>query len=376
MGDAGKRRFLGIICVLYTMVILIAGLWPFNFKAVNKAEWVKNENGIDFNGRGIVYNPEPLKLPDTVLKNGSITIEILLRAHQESKTSIPSILTLMDNNRLLFIFCQWNKALLIRVPNNKTERINRYREIGVANAFSKESTHLITVISHIETTAVYIDGKLLRNVPHYSLVTNDNWLRGRIVLGNSPEGISPWNGSILGLAIYDQALTGKDIIDHNRVWQHREQSLLAEKKKPIALYLFDEHDGEHIQDHSGYGNRLLMTKTFRPLKRIILEVPPREYWFTYSNLIDMAVNVLGFIPFGFFLLFWWQQKGQFSAPLGYDITILLGCSLSLTIELTQAYLPTRDSSLLDVLDNVFGTVLGTLLRRHSIQILNWFKPAR
>jgi VanZ family protein len=43
------------------------------------------------------------------------------------------------------------------------------------------------------------------------------------------------------------------------------------------------------------------------------------------------------------------------------IVALLGMGMSLSIELTQAYLPTRDSSLIDVLMNSLGTILGIAL---------------
>jgi VanZ family protein len=43
------------------------------------------------------------------------------------------------------------------------------------------------------------------------------------------------------------------------------------------------------------------------------------------------------------------------------ITVLLGFVFSLAIELLQVYLPTRDSSLLDLICNVVGTLIGVII---------------
>jgi len=43
------------------------------------------------------------------------------------------------------------------------------------------------------------------------------------------------------------------------------------------------------------------------------------------------------------------------------ITAILGMGLSLAIELSKAYLPTRDSSLADVASNFAGTILGIVI---------------
>jgi len=37
---------------------------------------------------------------------------------------------------------------------------------------------------------------------------------GRIVIGNDPSGVKPWTGEILGLAIYNQALSQEQVSEH------------------------------------------------------------------------------------------------------------------------------------------------------------------
>ncbi len=363
-----KIPVLGIMCLLITAAILIAGLWPFNFHPSNKVEWLKNENGIRFYGQGIVFSPEPLAAQENAQEDASLTIELRVRPLKEYTTMLPSVLTLYgDNHSEQFIFGQWKTQLIIRVPAPRPGSQKRYYEVALNNALIKETAHLITVTSGKETTALYVDGMLKKRVPHYSLVAADQRHSGRLVLGNSPEGTHSWNGAFFGLAIYNRILTDEEAHDHYQAWQKHGQPILPGEKKPVALYLFDEHGGEQIQDHSGNHNDLLVPATFQPLRRVILGMPRKEWFFTRANLNDITINILGFIPFGFFLSAWLWQAKKLTSARACGITIFAGFFLSLAIELTQVYLPTRDSSLLDVIDNIFGTAVGALLLNYAAQ---------
>jgi VanZ family protein len=55
--------------------------------------------------------------------------------------------------------------------------------------------------------------------------------------------------------------------------------------------------------------------------------------------------------------------------MAMGIALLLGAWISLTIELLQEYLPTRDSSLTDVLNNILGIYIGARLFQASRDIL-------
>jgi VanZ family protein len=87
---------------------------------------------------------------------------------------------------------------------------------------------------------------------------------------------------------------------------------------------------------------------------------PFEYmfahWPRYISGFDMAVNVLGYAPFGLFCVAALYPRIRGPGALG--VATLAGAVLSLALEAGQTYLPTRDASNLDVLCNTVGAALG------------------
>jgi glycopeptide antibiotics resistance protein len=68
---------------------------------------------------------------------------------------------------------------------------------------------------------------------------------------------------------------------------------------------------------------------------------------------------MGFIPFGFCLFFYLRITREFSPGRALWCAVLIGGLTSLGIEISQVFLPTRDSSALDLINNVLGTLIGS-----------------
>ena len=79
---------------------------------------------------------------------------------------------------------------------------------------------------------------------------------------------------------------------------------------------------------------------------------------SHSLTLDTVVNFIGFMPFGAALAIVLRPRAPRRIIL---ITLFIGFALSLTIELTQAWMPSRDSSLRDLLLNTAGAPLGAWL---------------
>jgi VanZ family protein len=76
----------------------------------------------------------------------------------------------------------------------------------------------------------------------------------------------------------------------------------------------------------------------------------------YVQAFDTIINVLAYIPVGLFAALSLASR---SRPLVVALCgTLVGAALSLSMEITQAYLPGRISSALDLLANVAGAMLG------------------
>ncbi|MGB9150961.1 MAG: VanZ family protein [Burkholderiales bacterium] len=82
-------------------------------------------------------------------------------------------------------------------------------------------------------------------------------------------------------------------------------------------------------------------------------------WPHYLTAFDVAVNILAYIPLGLFAyIFLLPRVG---ARFSIVFSVLAGVALSLAMESAQQYLPTRDSSMADLISNTGGTVIGVAL---------------
>jgi glycopeptide antibiotics resistance protein len=97
-------------------------------------------------------------------------------------------------------------------------------------------------------------------------------------------------------------------------------------------------------------------------------MPWQDFRWSRFFVQDTIVNLLGFIPLGFFFAIFLLKRIHWRKSIIYLLVIMSGLVLSLTIELLQVYLPSRYSQLDDVICNSVGTVLGVMILHLVIQI--------
>ncbi len=359
-------KHLGAICLCVITIILFAGLWPINFHSGNDAAFLPEGKGIRFSRRGIIYTKDMLVQRHMPSEPGALSIEMAIQADMVWNRSIPILLAITDGQSCEpLTIGHWKSSLIIRSTRTDSCQYDLSREIGVQDALVKGKTRLISITSGAGGTAIYIDGKLKTWRKDVSLLPPDEMLSGQLVLGNSAVGKHSWTGKLYALALYDEVLIPEEVVQHYDAWRDNESISAEISPLPIAYYLFNERTGLIVRDHSGMENDLVIPEYFTPLKRRMLGTPKEDFRANRRYAMDIAINILGFIPFGFFIS-WYFSKRSMSFYRIVIITMVLGIGTSLFIEIIQAYLPARSSQITDVLCNSGGTFLGMYLWKRYI----------
>jgi len=376
-GNRRKKRVLPLVCLAITTAILLAGLWPLNFRPRNEVSWVEGQNGIHFGQRGIAYSTESVYGPRQAIRpGGAISIELVVRTAREPYDSIAQILTLYGGgNHQFFFLAQWQSHLILLAASQGNDPYRDFRERSVKNVLLKNIPKFFTVTSQNGNTAIYADGHLMRSIRNFPILSTDSSASGKFVLGNSPGGSRAWTGDLLFLAAYGRELSAGEVLEHFRDWTKNETPTWLPGESPALLYTFAERTGATSRNLIGPRNDLSIPATFDVLNKIILRLPWQEEHFGRPFIRDLVVNILGFFPFGFFFTAWLRNDDGLPSKSTIILVAALGAGISLTIELLQIYLPVRTSQLSDVICNISGTFLGAYLFRWILFFLGIEKKA-
>jgi hypothetical protein len=356
-----NRKVLITILLLICGVFIITGLWPFVFHPDNGV-MLREESGLRLAGVGNAFSREPFSLSDTFFRNRSFSLEMLVRPHQEPFEDVPSMVSVCDDSGIEYLFIgQWKSTLIIRSSERSSSRSKDYREINVADALHLDRTRLITVTASEQETAVFLDGDHARTFPRYSLLPRSAQLPAYLVIGNAHAGRSFWRGDLLRLRIYDRALPDHEVRLLAREWTKSDNRPAAMKQGVIAEYDFSRRDAPLAINRSGALPDLIITHSFQPIHRTMLGLPWERDWRLLPDAEDVFINIAGFIPFGFFFAYLLRGRSSLSTGIVVLAAVAVGAAISLAIEVTQAFLPMRDSSATDLVCNICGTIVGAIV---------------
>jgi VanZ family protein len=252
--------------------------------------------------------------------------------------------------------------LLRRLVVHRQRRVRT--KFYVEHVFRTYDQIFVTITSSSRGTAVYVNGNLERTSLPFGLSSSD--LTGRLVVGNNPVVDNGWQGQLKGLAIYNRQLTPAEVMQHYVAWTtHPTTEVKIEN--PAALYLFNEGLGNVVHEQMDSRNDLQLPRRYLVLHQQFLEPPWEEFdpsWGYYKNVL---INLGGFVPLGFLFCAYFSSVRRIDRAV--LATIALGAVVSFAIEVSQSFLPTRDSGVTDIITNTLGTAVGaTLYRRNGYSL--------
>ncbi len=343
------------ICALVLLGILVAGLWPFHAPR-NEVRWLGSKSGLFLGKHGSIVSAGPFKTKASPAE-GSCSIEIWLQPRRVNASGTilafywPGSRAVPLALRQSLDDLELQRSVQGQLPHAQKARVY------VHDVFGAQKPVLVTISGGGAGTTISVNGVLVKRSPNFGFLGQE--LTGQLILGNSPVTTDNWSGQLMGLAVYGRELTSGEVSQHYEYWTKGKQADLAGDLGTVALYRFNEGNGSLVHNQADSATDLLIPERFFVLHEQFLERPWDEFQPGWSYWKNVAINIAGFIPLGFFFQAYFSSHQSTRRALAS--TIAFGFAISLTIEVLQAFLPTRDSGMTDLVTNTFGTALGAIL---------------
>lgn len=359
------------LCILVVAGILVAGLWPFHAPR-NDVSWLGNGNGLLFGSHGTALSSGAFRRIRSH-DDGLCSLEIWLEPSLMGSESTILAFDSSADRSLPFSLRQYGTSIAVQRYMVDEQGIVRRPWLKVDGVFREKKPVFVSITSGKGGTAVYVDGVPVGLSANLGLTSTD--MTGQLVIANSTVDDS-WSGQVRGLAIYDRDLTPGQVTKHFESWTATQEPALDGEGAQVALYLFNEHRGNvaHNITRVDPATDLRVPERYFVLHPAFLHSTWSQYqaarnaWAGWGNWQDIGINIAGFIPVGFLFSAYFASVKRIGRP-GL-VVVVLGFCLSFAIEALQVLLPTRDSSMTDIITNTVGSALGVLLYRSStMQVL-------
>jgi len=367
--DATRRRIALGLLLAYVAFLAVAGLNPRDLSRGNEVTWLPDGPGLRFDGHGLAYTGTP----GTRAAGGSpagFTMLLDLRLTEtRGGRGFEHVVTIfggVTDSQLLI--GQWKRSLIVTSGTDYDYRQRRPR-LSANLEHGDGQWHLIAVTSGPAGSRLFLDGQeAAAMAERLTLPAEDG--NFQLLVGNSVHGNQGWWGAIRAIALLPRVLDPAEIAALTGGSGGTFPVARLQGEHPELLFLFGEGRGSRSAD---LGARALALHF--PPDRVILVPEFFQPGFREARWLDVAVNLLGFVPFGFLGVLALRGAAQRRDPQvvqttgsGADgrarslvVVVGAGVLLSACIEIAQAWMPMRSSSLLDLLLNSTGTLVGALL---------------
>ena len=311
--EANRWPVLVVVLILYWAI----GFYPYQLPPYpNGAERTADQD-LQFGASGIAYSREaPVWLP-TAIASSSLQVMLEVRAARTQKSHWARIFTLSGNSHRTNLSIRQNGSdLIVHVRSPETNLAGR-PGYEIENVFAQPGWHRIELNVLRGLLTVTVDG---REVLHQIL---------------PPEPLSTWSPE------YRLALGNE--LGFNRPWLGEVRNATV----VVAGQHYDYMPPDALEHPAAYHPPLA--------NRYIQWFPFADYRDGRPAIADKAVNLFGFIPFG------WILAIALRRPRSLFALAALCCAMSLSIETGQLFLATRIPSVDDLLLNTLGGTLGAWL---------------
>ncbi|MCP5005813.1 MAG: hypothetical protein GY941_18040 [Planctomycetes bacterium] len=348
-----KSALLFILTFLLTVILFIT-LYPFNFYPDNGIHWIQGGTGLYFDGQGMAYT-DPVFSSKDFSDPKSISIELSLKNMREPNNwEVRDIFSFYDGSaKPSLLISVWGCNIFPSSRFEKSSNVYCLNKGRKNRPFSRGKLHFVTVTFSDIEKAVYIDGLLVEKKETVLGKNKFEGFLGRLLLGNSHNIERGWRGEIRGFALYDRVLDAEEVSRHYAVSRKEGIRALIDTPGLKLLYPFNESSGNiahNIVDETLpvhiHGRRIAFKEAF--------------YYLPTCWIGDFLLNIAFFIPLGSVLLLVFNHRGIINTTIGI-VSVVFACGLlSLCIEISQLYIPGRAASIIDVVSNTTGAMLGSV----------------
>ncbi len=362
---------LSLLVVTLIVIVLFFGLRPKKWSSANNVHWLANEKALSFRDPGIAYVDE-LPIFAEKQQTQEWTLHVIVAPENLGRLGFRPILTIHNgDDRHQLTLWQWGHSIIV-MNGDDYAYSRKWPRISAMDVLRAGEVSYITVTSNHFGTRLFINGTLVKEIKSWQITFPHGGKKQQLVLGNSVYGQHNWEGDIFGLALYGKTLTRKQVQHDYDKWLHKRILHPDSMDDLLFLYTFNETSGSSVADQTGHSNNLQIPARQVVLKKTFLSPPWHNFTLSRSFLIDAVLNFSGFIPLGAVICFWLRQLPSLSGKYAALVCVAFCFFLSLSIEIAQAWLPNRFSSLSDLVLNTLGAWSGVLL----LDIVLWVRGGK
>jgi hypothetical protein len=336
---SSTARILLAVTAMMIVVMLVIGLNPRGFDGYNGVHWDADSDGVRFQ-RGIGYT-EPLVRQRLLADAGTRwTWQVMLGAQPRDQPGfgVAAVLYSGSDDAQVQI-AQWRRTLVVMAGDDYP---NRQRHPRLTYELADADDVLRVTVTHgPDGAALYVNDAPVSRAPRPTWPALGEPTRVRVVVGSTVAGQYPWQGTLYAMTLHDQTL----------------DPTVDAERQPVLAYDFGAVREGRIASTGTIAGDLVFPDAFSAPELRPLAWPRQWRPLPRGMIIDIVVNLVGFLPLGFCVAWLFYAKGR-SMAVSLVLAVAIGAAISLVIEIAQVWLPGRDSSLPDLLVNVVGAALG------------------